>query len=168
MTNIADAIREKTGETGLLTLDAMAAAIAAIEAGGGGGGGGAVAAWGEIKPASKTSVLEIEHGLGVVPQFAVIIHAPTYSRENNQILYAYNDGDGGGVFCRTSSSSSYGSSGSSHDITAEGGSTGNSSWGWGAWGANEKTIKFGVNITSSYGFKSGAPYYWIVAGGKEE
>lgn len=36
MTAIADAIREKTGESGTLTLDAMAAAIAAIEAGGGG------------------------------------------------------------------------------------------------------------------------------------
>ena len=35
LTNIADAIREKTGESGTLTLDAMAAAIAGIEAGGG-------------------------------------------------------------------------------------------------------------------------------------
>ena len=37
MAAIADAIREKTGESGTLTLDAMAAAIAGIEAGGGGG-----------------------------------------------------------------------------------------------------------------------------------
>lgn len=36
MTAIADAIREKTGGTALLTLDAMAEAIAGIEAGGGG------------------------------------------------------------------------------------------------------------------------------------
>ena len=36
MTAIADAIREKGGTTDLLTLDGMAAAIAAIEAGGGG------------------------------------------------------------------------------------------------------------------------------------
>ena len=35
LTNIADAIREKTGGTDPLTLDAMAEAIAAIEAGGG-------------------------------------------------------------------------------------------------------------------------------------
>lgn len=34
MTAIADAIREKTGESGTLTLDGMAAAIAGIEAGG--------------------------------------------------------------------------------------------------------------------------------------
>jgi hypothetical protein len=37
LTNIADAIRGKTGGTDPLTLDAMAEAIAAIEAGGGGG-----------------------------------------------------------------------------------------------------------------------------------
>ena len=37
MTAIADAIREKTGGTDSLTLDAMAEAIAGIEAGGGGG-----------------------------------------------------------------------------------------------------------------------------------
>lgn len=36
MTAIADAIREKTGGTNPLTLDAMAEAIARIEAGGGG------------------------------------------------------------------------------------------------------------------------------------
>ena len=38
MTAIADAIREKTGGTEEMTLDAMAEAIAAIETGGGGGG----------------------------------------------------------------------------------------------------------------------------------
>lgn len=37
LTNIAEAIRSKTGGTDALTLDGMAAAIAAIEAGGGGG-----------------------------------------------------------------------------------------------------------------------------------
>lgn len=37
LTNIADAIRGKTGSTDTLTLDAMAAAIAGIETGSGGG-----------------------------------------------------------------------------------------------------------------------------------
>ena len=38
LTNIGDAIREKTGGQSSLTLDQMAAAIAGIETGGGGGG----------------------------------------------------------------------------------------------------------------------------------
>ena len=40
LTNIADAIRGKTGGTDAMTLDQMAEAIAGIEAGGGGGSGG--------------------------------------------------------------------------------------------------------------------------------
>lgn len=64
MTNIADAIRDKTGETGLLTLDAMAAAIAAIEAGGGDGDGGATlagydVACGSFIPATDTNTYRI-------------------------------------------------------------------------------------------------------------
>ena len=40
LTNIANAIREKTGSTDKMTLDGMAEAIAGIEAGGGNSGGG--------------------------------------------------------------------------------------------------------------------------------
>ena len=39
LTAIADAIREKSGTSALLTLDAMPGAVAAIETGGGSGGG---------------------------------------------------------------------------------------------------------------------------------
>lgn len=64
MTAIANAIREKTGESGTLTLDAMAAAIEALET----GGGGAIT-YGSIIPSENTSAnnYEVAHGLGEVP-----------------------------------------------------------------------------------------------------
>lgn len=62
MTAIADAIREKTGESGTLTLDGMAAAIEGISAG---GGGGAVTS-GTITPLAPLT--KIEHGLGEKPK----------------------------------------------------------------------------------------------------
>lgn len=74
MTAIADAIREKTGGTELLGLDAMAQAIAAI-------GGVSVPidkiSAGIVVPTSGAVYTTIPHNLGVVPNFIVIV-APWY------------------------------------------------------------------------------------------
>ena len=73
LTKIAAAIREKGGTTDTLAFpDAMAAAIAAIEAGGGGGN----FACGMFTPADTTvSQIEITHGLGAVPELFFIAAA---------------------------------------------------------------------------------------------
>lgn len=65
LTDIANAIREKADSTDGLTLDAMAAAIEEI-------GGGVKMAQGSLTFAEDKSLstrLEIEHNLGVVPNF---------------------------------------------------------------------------------------------------
>ena len=68
---IADAIRDKTGGTESLTLDQMPTDIAGIETGGGGLPSCITAlASGTYTPtADVVSVVGIEHGLGVTPNF---------------------------------------------------------------------------------------------------
>lgn len=72
LTAIGNAIREKTGETELLSLDGMAAAIAAIEAG---GGGNIRVATGTYTPASDvkfTSWYNFTHNCGFVPRVFIL------------------------------------------------------------------------------------------------
>lgn len=71
LTKIANAIREKGGTSASLSFpDAMATAIAAIEAGGGGLPDGVTAvATGTFTPATDTVGEFISHGLGVTPTF---------------------------------------------------------------------------------------------------
>lgn len=64
LTNIADAIREKTGGTALLTLDAMAEAIAGIEAGGDSAGGASGIYMAKITPAEEVGEFIVTHNLG--------------------------------------------------------------------------------------------------------
>jgi hypothetical protein len=73
LTNIADAIRGKTGGTEKLTLDGMATAIAGMEA----GGGGLAYDMGEFVLDADVKHLPIAnggipHALGEVPQFVVV------------------------------------------------------------------------------------------------
>lgn len=63
MTAIADAIRDKTGGTDPLTLDAMAEAIAGIEAGEGSSGGASGIYMAKITPAEYKGELTIQHNL---------------------------------------------------------------------------------------------------------
>lgn len=83
---IADAIREKSGNTDGIDPTNMAALIASIEAGGGGGGG--KIAYGTITPADASVNLEIAHGLGKVPDFFCIVASnnsnSVYSKSNPQ------------------------------------------------------------------------------------
>ena len=74
MTAIADAIRAKTGESSDVKygLDAMAAAIAALETGGGLPEGVSALSAGSFAlstSSAATNVKEITHGLGVKPNF---------------------------------------------------------------------------------------------------
>ena len=73
LTNIADAIRGKTGGTDPLTLDAMAEAIASIQTGGGGGDSGIIS--GSFTPAEN--LLEAEISIG--------------ADTNNFLIYATSD-----------------------------------------------------------------------------
>ena len=72
LTALADAVREKTGETSPLSLDAMATLISALEV----GGGGLPEGWamGEFVTTEETmrGGFEIEHGLGAIPNVLII------------------------------------------------------------------------------------------------
>ena len=78
LTAIANAIREKAGSSDVLAFpDAMAAAIAAIEAGGGGGSAFATGTYTAVENVGATNV-EITHGLGVIPKTIMwFVTAPT-------------------------------------------------------------------------------------------
>lgn len=79
MTAIADAIREKTGDTALLTLDGMAAAIAGLELGS--------TDEMEIGTATATTnnALTITHSLASAPFFA-FIYKRAGSIDDNRII----------------------------------------------------------------------------------
>lgn len=74
LTALADAIREKTGETEMLSLDAMTSLVKAFE--GGGGGSSLPSGWatGTFNTTSATMKgdFEIEHGLNAVPHIVLI------------------------------------------------------------------------------------------------
>ena len=72
LTNIANAIREKTGSTDTMNLEGMAAAIAGIT---GGGGAGLAYDMGEFVLDADTKVLDspsLPHNLGEIPEFILV------------------------------------------------------------------------------------------------
>lgn len=76
MTAIADAIREKTGGTEPLGLDAMAQAIAALETGGGLPANIKAISSGIYKPPQQMSkTVTITHNMGVQPDFVMFIRS---------------------------------------------------------------------------------------------
>lgn len=86
LTNIADAIREKTGGTDALTLDGMAAAIAGISAGGGGG-----VFYETFTPEAdmnSSSLITLTHGLGAYPDFVILaqLSGETDTVETGQVF----------------------------------------------------------------------------------
>lgn len=93
LTALADAVREKTGETGLLTLDAMTTLISSLEA----GGGGLPKGWamGEFNTTEETSGgdFPIEHGLGAIPNYIVIWStSPTLVANSWRMVMSVNMG----------------------------------------------------------------------------
>lgn len=78
LTNIANAIRGKTGGTDPLTLDSMVEAIAAIETGGGGSDGGTSGIYmAKVTPASDMENLQITHNLGTTDILVAVCWAET-------------------------------------------------------------------------------------------
>ena len=71
LTALADAIREKTGEAGLLSLDDMTSLVSALEVGGGLPSGWATGQF-NTTPATMYGEFEIDHGLGAVPNVVMI------------------------------------------------------------------------------------------------
>lgn len=71
LTNIANAIREKTGSTRTMNLEGMAAAIAGIT---GGGGAGLAYDMGEFVLDADVKVLDhpLPHNLGEIPEFILV------------------------------------------------------------------------------------------------
>lgn len=84
LTNIADAIREKTGGTDALTLDAMAAAIAGIEAGGSIAMGSVTFA--EERPINSGSY-SVAHNLGFVPTHTLAMVEDTTALNSSGYFY---------------------------------------------------------------------------------
>ena len=74
MTALANAIREKTGGTDLLTLDGMAEAVNGLEI-----GGGAKIATGTFIPSEdlgSSCDITITHNLGEIPKLAIVVREP--------------------------------------------------------------------------------------------
>ena len=93
LTNIADAIREKTGSTRTMNLEEMAAAIAGIT---GGGGAGLTYDMGEFVLDADTKALKspsIPHNLGEVPEF-ILVWTDDFAElsEENPAAQQYNLG----------------------------------------------------------------------------
>lgn len=110
LTNIADAIRGKTGGTDPLTLDAMAEAIGNIETGGGGSSGGASGIYmAKVTLAETVNKFNVTHNLGTKDiLFALCfaedlegltpadrsIMANSWIDTNMTVRYGYNFGGG--------------------------------------------------------------------------
>ena len=86
LTAIANAIREKTGGTELLTLDQMPAEIAGIETGGGD------IVHGTFSISSETTEFTLEHGLSAKPSgFIIIAPAVSAGFGLKALVYAASD-----------------------------------------------------------------------------
>ena len=117
LTAIANAIREKGGTSDPIAFDAMANAIAAIEAGGSGSGTGSGYATGTYTVASDIKIgtsiskaLKFETGLSEVKFFAFTRNQKVSNPSDYELIsgiWVYNNGDYYGIrYHRTSSSSS--------------------------------------------------------------
>lgn len=115
LTAIANAIREKGGTSDPIAFDAMANAIAAIEAGGGGSGTGSGYATGTYTVASDITIgmgiskaLKIDTGLSEVKFFAFTRNQKVSNPSNYELIsgiWVYNNGDYYGIRYQKSTSS---------------------------------------------------------------
>lgn len=88
LTDIADAIREKTGDDALMTPAEMVEAIGSISGGGLPEGINAVAT-GTFSVTSSTGSKTIVHNLGVIPRvFAIVAECPWYPNLNTNMIFA--------------------------------------------------------------------------------
>lgn len=77
LTNIADAIRGKTGKTEEMTLDQMAAEISNIQIGGGSGGTSGIY-MAKVTPAEDVGEIEISHNLNTTDILLAAIWAESF------------------------------------------------------------------------------------------
>ena len=145
-------------------VDGLAALIAAIEAGGGGSGGsgGANIAVGSFTPSSEISDIEVTHNLGTVPNFAVcwFVHVGGGRNTYQRLFMFYHDGQSGVIATGSKSSTlSFCHADAPVDISASQPMTYAN-----IYAANNETIRFGGQASSSYKLKShnGNGYTWIV------
>lgn len=96
LTNIADAIRGKTGKTDKLTLEGMAAAIAGIQTGEGSGGASGIY-MAKITPASDMIELQITHNLGTTD----ILAAFCWAESLNEVTPTF-DGSIANIYLKSS------------------------------------------------------------------
>lgn len=76
MTALADAIREKSGQTGAMTIDKMTEVVSSISTGGGLPAGiSAIEVGTFTPPADRTCPVTIPHDLGVAPNFVCLMPA---------------------------------------------------------------------------------------------
>lgn len=141
-------------------LDGMAALIEGIET----GRDGIRAVMGEITPIEAANYIEVEHGLGVVPNFAFLgrfeskfpanTYAACYKKDDEGVSILRTGSNSNQIMCLTSTYPITGIAPTSTMMTAAG---------VGAYAATEKTIRFGnENLTSVTVNISTATYIWIV------
>lgn len=143
-------------------VDGLAALIAAIES----GGGGATIATGSFSPNWSNPNFTVTHGLGVVPNFAIIYRQmkTTTLARNYAIIFAAKIGNEG-MLCGKNNSALVGGEDTSYAITDT--PTEYAPF-VGAYGATTQKITFGFNYDSSRGdvyycFEAGwYSYDWIV------
>ena len=133
LTNIADAIRGKTGGTEEMTLDQMAVAIAGIETGGASG-----IYMAKVTPASDTEELHITHNLGTTD----ILIALCWVEDFGDFTPSYNGATANG-FLRSKVPHRLTSS-SNHENTIF----------YGAWSTSLSNVN-AVGQPSSYAYLSG-------------
>lgn len=131
-------------------LDGMAALIDSIEA----GGGGIPVSQGTYTAVGNHAKIRVEHGLGVIPTFAAIF--TLYDSGPYGVIYLFQNEQ---VMHINFSSNIYKNKGS---LLTEPGQTDAKPYNVRAYGANESSISFGVNVNSYMAFRDGYSYQWIV------
>lgn len=134
-------------------LEGMAALIESIEAG---GGGGIPVSQGTYTAVDDRAWISVEHGLGVIPTFAII--CTSYDSDKYGLVYLFHNEQVRHIYA---SMSQYKKEGS---LLTDPGSTDAKAYNVKAYGANESSISFGVNVGSFYLFRAGYSYHWIVGG----
>ena len=132
-------------------LDGMAALIESIEAG---GGGGIPVSQGTYTAVGNHAWISVEHGLGVIPTFAAIF--TLYDSGPYGVVYLFHNEQ---VIHIRFASNIYKYEGS---LLTEPGKTDANPYNVRAYGANESSISFGVNVSSYMAFRDGYSYQWIV------
>lgn len=150
LTAIADAIREKTGGTAVLTPAEMATMITGIETGGGLPDGVSAIASGTFTPTSTiTTSYSVEHGLGTTPDFFIVVASDTIPYGNAfmhesfvRFSFSYNNKTYSGVRSYSSANSTAAVNSYSQVLTDNSGCVSGSHFTISHVGMNERLLTF--------------------------